>query len=59
MFLYYIFYFIFTLAQVIERHREKLNKKNTEIGSLNRNVENIKRELDYSKINLNEYKAKF
>lgn len=45
------------LAQVIERHREKLNKKNAEITNLNRKAENLKKELDYSKINMNEYKV--
>ena len=45
------------LAQVIERHREKLNKKNAEITNLNRKTENLKKELDYSKINMNEYKV--
>ena len=45
------------LAQVIERHREKLNKKNAEITNLSRKAENLKKELDYSKINMNEYKV--
>lgn len=44
-------------GQIIERHREKLNKKNNEISNLNLKSENFKKELEYSKINLNEYKA--
>lgn len=50
-------YNISFVAQIIERHREKLNKKNNEISNLNHKVDSFKKELEYSKINLNEYKA--